>query len=197
MANKKAKMTKALKKILDGICENTAEGEKTYVDGRAKPLVDLGYIHVDDNDLDETDDVAAMASVEGMELCGYSDESEQPNDESDGENMNEKGYEEIEQVCISITIDDEIPMPRKKSGGSGKRGSKYPFEDLEISQSLHLPLCEKYKNPARTLASSASRMNKLYDGERRFEVRPVDETDPKGAGARAWRIEVPVEDSAE
>jgi hypothetical protein len=179
MASKTPKMTKALEKILKDVCEQTSKQLCAYVDNRAQPLVELGYITIMEDDTDDCGDMAAYANDSGMEYCGY---TQTIDNESDGEQVTEETNEKIE-----FKIEYGIPMPKKKAGG-GSRPTKYPLADMEVNGSIHLPLCEKYPNPARTLASTASRFNKLHEGERRYEVRPVDHTDPEGEGARVWRI---------
>jgi len=179
MAAKKPKMTKALEKILREVCEQTSQQLCAYVDNRAQALVEMGYITIIEDDTDDCGDMAAYANDSGMEFCGYTKATE---NESDGEQVTEETNE-----TTKFEIEEGIPMPKKKAGG-GSRPTKYPLVDMEVNTSIHLATSEKYPNPARTLASTASRFNKLYDGERRYEVRPVGADDPKGEGARVWRV---------
>ena len=182
MAAKKPKMTKALEKILKEVCEQTSNQKYAYVDNRAQALVEMGYIAIIEDDFDDCGDMAAYATDSGIEFCGYTQTTE---NESDGEKVTEETNEIFQKT--EFEIEEGIPMPKKKAGG-GSRPTKYPLEQMDVDTSIHLATSEKYPSPARTLASTASRFNKLYDGERRYEVRPVDHTDPKGEGARVWRV---------
>jgi hypothetical protein len=71
-----------------------------------------------------------------------------------------------------IEIDDDVPMPEAPKKRGGKRGSKYPFEKLEIGKSFHVPKTAEMENPVSALASS------LTGARRRFEV-PVLGSDGK------------------
>lgn len=182
MASKKPKMTKALEKILRDVARQTSNQLYFYVDNRAQALVEMGYIVIIEDDTDDCGDMAAYATDSGMLYCGYVLEEEPVKMEGYGKQVTEETNETTE-----FEIEEGIPMPKKKAGG-GSRPTKYPLVDMEVNTSIHLATSEKYPNPARTLASTASRFNKLYDGERRYEVRPVDADDHKGEGARVWRV---------
>lgn len=73
-------------------------------------------------------------------------------------------------------VDDDVPMPTKSPRG-GKRGSKYPFEALQVGQSFHVPKTKENPDPVSALASS------LTGARRRFSIpmlgdnnKPVMET---------------------
>lgn len=89
----------------------------------------------------------------------------------------------------AFAIDDGIAMPPSRGG---RNRSVYPFEQLAVGQSFHVPASEAKPNPAKSLASTVSSANKrnAKDGASgfKFEVRSVDATDSRGAGARVWRI---------
>lgn len=68
-------------------------------------------------------------------------------------------------------IDDYAPtVPAKKRGG--KRGSKYPFESLEVGKSFHVPISKDMPNPVSALASSLT-------GARRKFATPVLDNEGK------------------
>jgi hypothetical protein len=131
----------------------------------------------------------------------------------------------------SFEIEDDIAIPTT-TARRGRQGG-YPFENLEVGQSFHVPTKdgEDASKTAARLQSSVSgarsrfaeetgemetATRKVYakndDGEfikdedgkrvveseeeyerpvtrptRDFTVKPVDENDPKGPGARVWR----------
>lgn len=65
-------------------------------------------------------------------------------------------------------IDDDVPMPEAPKKRGGKRGSKYPFENLEVGKSFHVPKTKDMPNPVSALASS------LTGARRRFETPALD-----------------------
>lgn len=89
----------------------------------------------------------------------------------------------------AFAIDDGIAIPPSRGG---RNRSVYPFDQLTVGQSFHVPASEAKPNPAKSLASTVSSANKrnAKDGASgfKFEVRSVDATDTRGAGARVWRI---------
>lgn len=152
--------------LLKRICNDTSKGILTILDynSHVGELIKDGWVET--NPLSVfLGPVELSATDKGMKFCGYVKTNERKN--------------------MKFELDEGIEIPNKKSGGF--KTSKYPFDDMEVGQSFHLAVSEKYSNPSRTLASSASSQNKKCNGEKRFEVRPVDETDPKGPGARCWR----------
>lgn len=73
-------------------------------------------------------------------------------------------------------IDDYSPPVLVKKRG-GKRGSKYPFESLEVGKSFHVPKTAEMPNPVSALASSLTGARRKFaepvlDGE----GKPVMET---------------------
>lgn len=68
---------------------------------------------------------------------------------------------------VKFEIDDDVPMPAIKKE-SGRRGSKYPFDDLKPGQSFHIAATAKVPNPLASLASS------LTVARRRYEIAAVD-----------------------
>jgi hypothetical protein len=87
---------------------------------------------------------------------------------------------------VEPEIEKNIPMPVLNKGRM--RGSyKYPFEKMEIGDSFHVAKSEERPKPARTLASTVSTASKKYG--KVFRVRSVGEEDPKGPGARVFRVE--------
>lgn len=189
MATKEPKLTKALQKILQEIADNTANGEKTYVDNRAIPLNQMGYITVDENDIDDCDDIAAMATESGMAICGYQKTDETtPEIKEEGEIVTEEMTKQTE-----FELDFGIPMPPKGHGG-GKRSMKYPFEELPapnedgVMASFHIaPIEGSVEKAMRRASSSCTNAKKRFGDERVFETRKADENDPKGPGARVFR----------
>lgn len=60
-------------------------------------------------------------------------------------------------------IDDSVPMPDAHKKRGGKRGSKYPFEKLEVGQSFHVPKSKDMPNPVSALASSLTGARRRYE----------------------------------
>lgn len=97
-----------------------------------------------------------------------------------------------------------IPEVRRRVGDGA---SKYPFDDMEIGDSFHVPVSEAMPKPAKSLASSVTAANHRfaekvpgqhktrkgtmvdnYKLNRKFVIRPVGKDDPDGPGARIWRV---------
>lgn len=66
-------------------------------------------------------------------------------------------------------IDDYVPPPPAKKNRGGKRGSKYPFDKLEVNKSFHVPVSKDMPNPVSALASS------LTGARRKYEVAVLDD----------------------
>lgn len=137
---------------------------------------------------------------------------------------------------------ETVPMPTRtrNSGGGRGRAPLYPFDQLEIGQSFHVPKTDENPDPTAKLASSVSGARvrhseetgetetvkvKVYqkdaegnfvkgeDGKRivereeeqtrpvrrrlrEFTVFTVGEDDPRGPGARVFRVALKGEDEA-
>lgn len=90
----------------------------------------------------------------------------------------------------TFAIDDGVPLPPASNRG-GRGGNVYPFDALAVNQSFHVAATETKPNPAKSLASTISSANKRFKKAGKdncFRVAAVDATDPRGAGARVWRI---------
>lgn len=174
------------KKLLKEIVKAHQDREKIYCDGSAKELMDEGFIQVNTNDVDPTDEeaFACYPTEAGLLEVGAAVETE-----SDSE----------------FGIDNDVPMPKIMK----KSSNKYPFDALqEIEKdSFHVPVTEKMPEPHKSIASAVSAANKRYiidtgkvteDAEgneipvmkvqRKFAVRRVDKSDPRGPGARVYRV---------
>lgn len=103
-------------------------------------------------------------------------------------------------------LETGVPMPAANRG-SGE--SKYPFDAMEVNQSFHVPATDARPKPARALASvvssataryatpdpkGATRKNKsgktvpVMVEQRKYVIRTVGADDPKGIGARVFRV---------
>ena len=135
--------------------------------------------------------------------------------------------------AAGFEVDDGVEMPNTPSVRRGRSGG-YPFETLEIGQSVHVPATPNNPDPLARLQSSVSGARakfaeetdetetytkKTYkrgeDGKfikdeegkrvieseeeatrpvkrftRDFVAKAVDESDPRGPGARVWRVEL-------
>lgn len=69
------------------------------------------------------------------------------------------------KVVTTFEIDDAVPLPVKQKAGA-KRGSKYPFDKLNVGQSFHVPATVENPEPLTALASSLT-------GARRVFAKPV------------------------
>lgn len=171
-------------------------------ESRTAKLVDLGLVEVNITMKDEeSGGFATRLTDEGMTYF-TGDESVERSEPANGGATDgvsgeafiaEQGTADGGSTATSgptsggIEIDSGVPVPtvRRQSGGS-----IYPFDALEVGQSFHIPVSDSKPNPAKSLASTVSAATKRSDGTKRFIVRAVDESDPKGPGARVFRVEV-------
>lgn len=107
----------------------------------------------------------------------------------------EEVTEEVTARPILPVIDQGVAIPEKKPRAT--RASMYNFDDMEVGDSIHVGITEKRKSPAKSLASTVANANKKYKTEdeagvvvvsRKFIIREVDDTDPRGPGARIFRV---------
>lgn len=116
----------------------------------------------------------------------------------------------------SFEIDSNVPFTAAKRGkAAGKTASIYPFDRLEIGQSFHVCPSASMVEPHKDMVGATSAANKRWskktdqfelnaDGsqkltkkgkpvvkmlvERKFVCRKAGADDPKGPGARIFRI---------
>ncbi len=62
----------------------------------------------------------------------------------------------------NIEIDDDVPMPQLKQRRGAGRNVRYPFDQLEVGQSFHVPATAKMPKPAEQLASTISGARAKY-----------------------------------
>jgi len=174
------KLTKAQTEMLATIIGAGESG--VYVPQKSQPLkklVELKLVETNKDYINEAGEIATRVTAQGVEaMTPAAPETETAT-----------------ETKVVFEIESGIPVPRTRQGGKG--GGKYPFAKMEVGQSFHVAATEENDNPAKNLASTVSAAKKRYkvDGKltRNFVVRRVDETDPKGNGARVFRIELPVE----
>ena len=150
------------------------------------PLVKDGLAEVN-GDITDGDKIATRATEKG--IAEY--EAQKASNEAGA-----SGATEFE-------IDDAVPIPTARGGRSSVQ---YPFDKLNVGQSFHIAATSDKPNPAKSIASTVSAATKSYATEtgetkksakgndipvlaytRKFSVKAVDASDPKGAGARIWR----------
>jgi hypothetical protein len=111
-----------------------------------------------------------------------------------------------------------VPKEKPKKEKGVDRRNKYPFEQLEVGYSFHVPVTEQDQEPWKKIASIVCAANKRYsevlEGEfeikkdgsikvskdgipvaarkqlRKFVCKRVDSSDPEGAGVRVFRVAV-------
>lgn len=111
-----------------------------------------------------------------------------------------------------------VPKEKPKKEKGVDRRNKYPFEQLEIGYSFHVPVTDQDQEPWKKIASVVCAANKRYstvvegqfetkaDGSikinkkgemvplrqqtRKFVCKRVDSADPEGAGVRVFRVSI-------
>jgi hypothetical protein len=71
-------------------------------------------------------------------------------------------------TTVSANVRSDIPAPGKRKGG--KKGSKYPFDTIEVGSSFHIPATLENTDPLYSVASS------LTFARAKFSVPVIDET---------------------
>ncbi len=92
----------------------------------------------------------------------------------------------------AFELETGVALPTVRRGGRG--ANIYPFDAMDVGHSFHVPVSEDKPNPAKSLASTVSSATARYKDEsgevtRKFVVRSVGAEDPKGPGARVFRVE--------
>lgn len=82
-------------------------------------------------------------------------------------------------------LDDNVPLPATVRRGRSE--SIYPFETMGVNQSFHIAATAEKENPAREYASTISSATRRLE-PKRFVIRAVDASDPRGVGARVYRL---------
>lgn len=185
--------TKLQKELLSEIVEatNSPTGFTYVSEAKAKPLVDRGLIELNTGMKNDAGHMAARATSAGISIIMGNTEG---NTDTGTENSTE------------FEIDEGIPLPTMTRRN---RPALYPFDALEVGQSFHVAPTDERPNPAKSLASTVSSANKRYAvevpgetrvdrkgntvpatrQERRFRVVKAEDNDPRGAGARVFRVE--------
>lgn len=72
--------------------------------------------------------------------------------------------EKDDKKMNAFEIDDYAPDVTAivRHRGGGRRGSKYPFDALEVGQSFHVPPTDKIPDAVKALQSSVTKANALY-----------------------------------
>jgi hypothetical protein len=207
-----AKLTKPQMTLLTAIVamtnETTVESEMTfeYVSMKNnKPLDRLlkdKLVMVNTSETNDEGHVAARATAEGVALIKPVETAPVVEDkpEIQPELPTTKPVEDkpVETPSIQsesgFELETGIAIPKVKRGGKGR--SKYPFDELAapvenedgvVYASFHIAPTEKMQNPNKSMASVVTSANKRYENKQ-FIVRQVDEKDPKGVGARVFRV---------
>jgi hypothetical protein len=108
----------------------------------------------------------------------------------------------------TFKIDNDVKPPTRAPRGRGGHPG-YPFDELNVGESFHIPSTPERPDPCRACAAAVSSATSRYkvphpggltttDGKgkevpvmvktRIFVIRRVDETDPRGKGARVFRL---------
>lgn len=188
--------TKLQKELLAEIvaAANSPTGFTYVAEGKAKPLVDRGLIEVNPAMKNDAGHVAARATNAGISII------------MENKDATPAAAESNETAAPNFAIDSDIPMP---AVNRRRKSAMYPFDTLEVGQSFHVPATNERPNPAKSLASTVSSANKRYaeviPGETRvdrkgntvpatkptrlFRVFEAASDDPRGAGARVFRVQ--------
>lgn len=126
----------------------------------AQAFVDEGLMEVNPSIVDANGNIAVRATAAGVAR------------------INESGEEvEIGGGYAIATFDDEVlaeAETRKRK--TGPKGSKYPFDDLEVKQGFFVPVSDDMPNPRRSMSSSiTAAQNRYAEDTGETEMKPVYE----------------------
>ncbi len=190
------------KQLLAEIVEATDAGSFKYTTAKQREkLLELGLVETNPEMVDpkNKNKIATRATSKGFAALSIAEDAESA---EDAETETPEGTEEVTETKTNeFELETGIAVPAVKRGrGAGK----YPFDAMPapsadddgnaIFASFHVAPTEKRPNPAKSLASTVSSVIRRYKDEngvvtRKFLVRRVDETDPKGEGARVFRVQ--------
>lgn len=176
------KLSKANMALLTTIVAATiTEGSETpykfLTEAKSKALVEAGFVEVNNTIASEDGkSFATRATQTGIDMIeGQSEETEA----------------EAPAAKPAFELEEGIALPTVRRGG--RDANIYPFDDMDVGHSFHVPVSEDKPKPAKSLAStvfSATARYKDESGEvtRKFVVRSVGAEDSKGPGARIFRV---------
>lgn len=167
------------------ILEAIAEEGFAYVDlNTGHAMAAAGLIELNGQIIDPTDPNACAARLTEAGTAALAAEA---------------GQQQIAEVAPTaaapstggIEIETGIAIP-KLTRDVKPRGSKYPYADVPVGGSFHIPASseEELGKVRRRMSGSVSTENKRQKNAGstiKFIVRPVDTTDPKGPGVRVFR----------
>jgi len=174
------KPTKKELDLLSTIVEATLSESFVYASEKeTAKLVELGLVEINVTMTDDDGNVATRATEEGMSTMNQTAET------ASAEATETK-------TAPSFELETGVALPTVRRGGRG--ANIYPFDDMDVGHSFHVPVSEDKPNPAKSLASTVSSATARYKDEsgevtRKFVVRSVGAEDPKGPGARVFRVE--------
>ncbi len=177
-----------------------------------EPLVEQGLVEVNGDMVNENGEVAARATQIGVESV---DKNQKPTklqivETSQHQNIqthpdlipnSTESKTQMKEGTFQLTAG--IPVP--SVSGRGRKGSSWPFDEMEVTDSFFVPNTEDRPNAAKSMASSVSaataRYAEVIEGQfrtnkngaqvpatrntREFTVRAWEENGVKGA--RIWR----------
>jgi hypothetical protein len=174
----------------------------------AKNLLKLAFIECNLAIGDADSGFATRATQAGLDYLESLKEPEVPNLFPECDNLDpvltteeiplalvvpeEAGTYEVGQAAPSrFELESNIPLPKSRRR---VQTMKYPFDVMEVGQSFHVAPTEKNPSPSKSLASTVSSAKNRYKDSagnptRNFVIRTVDSSDPKGPGARVFRLE--------
>lgn len=174
--------------LLKTVADATQANSFVYTStAQNKPLLDAGFVEVNDGMKDAAGNVATRATATGIDAVAKAAAGQSP--APAGAASPEASKPSNPRPSPSnFKLDDAVTMPTIKRGGPG--GNVYPFDSMNAGQSFFVAATDDRPNPAKSLASTVSSATKRYAEAtpiRKFAVRSVVENGVKGA--RVWRTE--------
>ena len=142
-------MAKLNKTVIKALSEIQNTGRVTQEVG--KPLLEMGLIEVNTNDVDDNGAAAARLTQKGLEGMGKTANSNEASTAS----------------TSSFALINNAKLPESKRGFGRKAGeSKYPFANMQVGQSFFVANSDVEGGDAlKKLTSTVSNMNNKYRTE--------------------------------
>lgn len=186
----KPRITKKDTVLLADIVQATVNESFVYASEEStEKLVALGYVDLNVTLVNDDNEIGTRATPLGISWIEDKEGVVEKTNEPEEEVESKEEPEEPEEPALSTEIDYDIPTPEVRRT---LKKVDVPFGGMDIGGSFHVACSDEMPNPKKTLASRVSNATAKYKKEgvvtRKFVIRKAEENDPKGPGARIFRV---------
>lgn len=151
-----------------------------------RPLVQAGYVEINDTIKNDKGEVATRATQAGVEAFGAAQSAA-------GNTQAQTPASGPAVAASTFTLTADVPLPVSKRGG-GRQGTKYPFDTMEVGQSFFVPNTADKPNMAKSFASTASSATArtaVQNGTKQVQDKDDEGNVKKDAQGNPIMVEVP------